>query len=474
MPQLDADCLNEIFEYLEEDKETLRSCLLVNRFWGEVSVRILWRSVRNYKTVISFLSKESREILHKNGINISTIPNKIPIYNYITYIKGLSIYTIDDIIKNILKNYQSVTPQSLNYMKFIILQELYKLFMKRISSLKKLGFYSYRIIDIPNITFISYPGAINCLKDLTELSCRSDIYPEFFYQLSQLCQHIQYLDITFKEVISNGLSDLISVQKNLKYLDIMQYYECRDLTNIIPSLKKLPNTLIKFELYGYIIPLSFITKFTNLQELILLYSCDFEDSNDPFEDFIELQHVIFPKLQTLRFEDASPKTELLIKFLENNGKFLKEFHVESDNNLLNLAIAKYCFNLKIFSILILSYENLELETLKEIFNNCQNLESIKVKCDGKYEKELLDIIAEYSPINFYELGLYYPYDAKSKLLPQEFESFFVNWKNRTSQKPLSLIIDSYSGKNIFDNNDKNMKVIEKYINLGVIKKFIID
>ncbi|EXX76305.1 hypothetical protein RirG_034430 [Rhizophagus irregularis DAOM 197198w] len=437
MPQLDADSLNEIFEYLEDDKETLRSCLLVNRFWGEISVRILWKIIRNYETIIACLPNESREVLYKNGINILT--TKFPIYNYITYIKNLSIYTIDEIIKNILKNYQTVTPQ-----------------------------------NIPNITFILYPGAINCLKDLTELSCRSDIYPEFFYQLSQICHNIQHLDITFKEVISNGLSDLISVQKNLKYLDIMQYYECRDLTNIIPSLKKLPNTLIKFELYGYIIPLSFITKFTNLQELVLLYSCDFDESNDPFEDFNELQHVTFSQLQILRFEDASPKTDLLIKFLENNGKFLKEFHVESDNYLLNLAIAKYCFNLKIFSILILSYENYELESLKEIFNNCQNLESIKVKCEGEYEKELLDVISEYSPNNFSELGLYYSYDAKSKLLPDTFETFFVNWKNRTSLKSISLIIDSYSGKNIFDNYEEIMKVIEKYIKLGVIKKFIID
>jgi len=38
--QLPADCLNEIFECLE-DKATLRSCLLVNRHWCEVSVQIL-------------------------------------------------------------------------------------------------------------------------------------------------------------------------------------------------------------------------------------------------------------------------------------------------------------------------------------------------------------------------------------------------------------------------------------------------
>ena len=31
--QLSADCLNEIIEYLEKDKISLKSCLLVNRLW---------------------------------------------------------------------------------------------------------------------------------------------------------------------------------------------------------------------------------------------------------------------------------------------------------------------------------------------------------------------------------------------------------------------------------------------------------
>ena len=45
MSQLPADFINEIFEYLDDDKITLYSCLLVNRLWCEVSVRILWREL---------------------------------------------------------------------------------------------------------------------------------------------------------------------------------------------------------------------------------------------------------------------------------------------------------------------------------------------------------------------------------------------------------------------------------------------
>ena len=97
MSQLTADCLNEIFEYLEDDKFTLYSCILVNRLWCEVSVRILWRNSyinynsRTYNTLISCLPNESKEIISKNGIIISTQTSKPPMFNYAAFCKTLSI-----------------------------------------------------------------------------------------------------------------------------------------------------------------------------------------------------------------------------------------------------------------------------------------------------------------------------------------------------------------------------------------------
>src|SRR5436305_5488531 len=46
---LPADCLNEIFENLDDDKITLHSCLLVSRLWCKISVRILWRNIWRFK-----------------------------------------------------------------------------------------------------------------------------------------------------------------------------------------------------------------------------------------------------------------------------------------------------------------------------------------------------------------------------------------------------------------------------------------
>ena len=63
MSQLPTDCLNDIFEYLKDDMVTLHSCLLVNRLWCKVSVRVLWSdtwncSTSNFSTLIAYLSSK--------------------------------------------------------------------------------------------------------------------------------------------------------------------------------------------------------------------------------------------------------------------------------------------------------------------------------------------------------------------------------------------------------------------------------
>src|SRR5579871_2532711 len=118
MAQLSFDFLNEIFEYLDDDIVSLQSCLLVNRLWCEVSVRILWRNVWNYKTsnfriLISCLPNESKEILSKNKIIISTPTTKPPMFNYAALCKILSIDRVINKLYELLKNQQTISLQNL-------------------------------------------------------------------------------------------------------------------------------------------------------------------------------------------------------------------------------------------------------------------------------------------------------------------------------------------------------------------------
>ncbi|RIA80890.1 hypothetical protein C1645_837884 [Glomus cerebriforme] len=459
MSQLLADCLNEIFKYLENDNVTLYSCLLVNHLWCKVSVRILWRSIRNYGTLINCLPNESKEILYENGIIISS--SKPPMFNYASFCKSLSIGVVNDNIELLLKQQQSIPIQNLLDNTYIVSQEIFKLLMNQ-TSLRKL---IMKFIPRRDIIFASFPGAKDCLKNLSELHCGSGICPEFFYQLSQICHKIQTLYISSLKVVSNGLTDLISAQKNLKFLHMIHYYNCEGLKDIYNLLTKFPNTLNKLHIYAgrTHVPLSFIAKFTNLNEIVLSFY-----ESDAFEDFKTLQYVRFLQLKNLEFEYECPRNELLIKFLELNGRYLKKFKIiKSNDQSLNLTIMKFCPNIEKLSGLT----NNESELLKMFFNNCQYLESIKIYCEGYFsEKNLFEVVTKYSPKNFYELELNYSYYAKSELLPDDLESFFVNWTHRVSQKPLSLIITGIN-KYSFKKNDKNKKIVDKYVELGIVKFF---
>ncbi|RIA80417.1 hypothetical protein C1645_882174 [Glomus cerebriforme] len=464
MAQLSADCLNEILEYLEDDMVNLHSCLLVNHLWCKISVRIFWRNVLNYKTsnfrtLIACLPNESKEILYNNEIIISTPTSNPPLFNYAAFCKFLSVHQIICKLELLLNN-QLLKSYNTSNNTLIVTQEIIKLFFNEISSLKKLFLWKYpKKINL-------YPIEKVCLKNLSELHCISNFSSEFFYQLSQKCHNLSSLDITVEQVISEGLIDLISTQKNLQSFGMTQVNVLTDLTLLI---EKLPITLIKLNIhYDNFISLSFITRFINLQELQLFFY--FEED---FVDFDKLQYAIFPKLQILKIQGACPRFELLVKFLENNGKNLKECYIgdleDYSDNSLNLTIAKFCPNLRKLST---GFKYNELETMKLVFGGCQYLETIKIWCGGKFlnEKEALETVVKYSHENLYEIILYHFYYIQSKLLPEDLESFFINWTNHVPQKSLSLVIVNYDADSL-DKNDKNMEIINNYIELGVIKKF---
>jgi hypothetical protein len=260
MSQLSTDCLNDIFEYFKDDIATLHSCLLVNRLWCIVSVKIFWRDTRNYcksnfKTLIACLPNESKEILRKNGIKIYNnnlfgkllsalyvnqiilIPtSKSPMFNYESFCKVLSINRVHYMIKKLLDQWKRTHLD-------IVVQEICKMFMNQSSTLKGLIMFKERYIPYS-------PEIKDCLKNLSELHCNSIISSDIFYQLSHLCHNISLLDIVIEQnTLNNGLIDLIKIQKNLKYFIISQYGFTEGLFPLL--ITKLPNTLNKLNIREY-------------------------------------------------------------------------------------------------------------------------------------------------------------------------------------------------------------------------------
>ncbi|UZO12378.1 uncharacterized protein OCT59_003916 [Rhizophagus irregularis] len=473
--QLPDDCLNEIFEYLENDTTTLHSCSLVNRLFCEIAIGILWKNVCNsyYKpyislsiinTLITCLPKESKDHLHKNGICIST--QKPPLFNYPSFCKTISIYKINYMIEYALRNQRLITSAGdLNHSELLLSHEILKMFINQISSLKSLDIspgYTDRI------EFIYSPEAKICLKYLVELKCCSNICSAFFYQISEICHNIQSLTITFvKFIISDGIADLISLQSNLKSLTL-EYCNKDIIRTITPSLAKSSLTITKLVLDTANSPLSFISTFINLQELILHLDPDDPNAEGAFEGFGQLQYIKFPQLRILEFNCFSPKLEMVIKFLEINGKNLTKFNSSYDDKTMNLVKAKFCPNLKSLCVTIKEDEGDELEALKLVLSSCQSLEIIAVHIDyiSITSKNLFDVLAKYLPKNLHKLtiGLFISYKKLEGL-----EEFFINRNNCVPQKPLSLTIITDLFGDIYDSDLKI--IIEKHSKMGVIKEY---
>jgi hypothetical protein len=478
--QLPADCLNEIFEHLGKDRFALHSCLLVNRLWCEISVRILWRNIWDFKTssyqqhtklsilstLFACLPNESKELLHNNKIFISTPTLKQPLFNYAAFCKVISIYEIGRMVNNLFKDKPSINSLSLKDKNHLITNEIIKMFANQIYSLKKLSCY-HHYFRTHNFSFPCFPGA----KDLSELYCCSCLPSNFFHQLSQICHNLQTLSIHFHNYnTSNELKELISLQNNLKNLELSTYKG--SWANIIPVLTKHSHTITKLRLYGDSsdLPFSFVSLFTNLQEFIFSFI-----EGTHFEDFKMLQYVNYSKLHTLKIPYQCPRPEYVMKFLENNGKNLKKFHTDENDKALSLSIPNYCPNLKSLFVIINSDE---LDILKTLFINCQCLESIKIWCGKGFltEKEVFETVAKHSPNNFCELKLY-NVSCTHIISPGDLESFFINWRNRMPTKILTLTIirEDYEDYVLYylHDNEENMKIIEKYVNLGIIKLNIV-
>jgi hypothetical protein len=60
MLQLNEDVLFLTFEELKDDKESLYSCLLVNRTWCEIAVPILWRNSK----IVTLSEKATNALLN--------------------------------------------------------------------------------------------------------------------------------------------------------------------------------------------------------------------------------------------------------------------------------------------------------------------------------------------------------------------------------------------------------------------------
>ena len=247
MFKLNNDILFLLLGELQNDSRSLFSCLLVNTFWCETVVPILWRNPWRYNTryqnksslfnIVSLsLSDDIKEILISQGVQFtSTIMQKPLLFDYLSFCRSMNINAINDII--------SGGTSSSDYHRFLLQKEIYNLFMKKCPELKNLDIRSieHQIFYIPE--------ANARLNSLCELTCDINSDCRYFYGLACICTSIEKLIIVndfFKD--NDGIIMLIEVQRNLKYFEWKDYsYFDDDDDDDFPNIfyENLSQALIK-------------------------------------------------------------------------------------------------------------------------------------------------------------------------------------------------------------------------------------
>src|SRR5215213_8008535 len=133
MSKLNKDCLIIVFEELEDEPKALHSCLLVNKFWCETVVPILWRfpwkfshynKRKLFNIILQHLSEETKVILSNQGLGTIFTQHQRPFYyDYISFFKYIKHNYIFD--ENFYRDYNIVEIQ------LLLEQEIYKLFVNK-------------------------------------------------------------------------------------------------------------------------------------------------------------------------------------------------------------------------------------------------------------------------------------------------------------------------------------------------------
>ncbi|RIA99407.1 hypothetical protein C1645_811429 [Glomus cerebriforme] len=483
MSKLHKDVLSLIFEELQDDKKSLYSCLLVNRFWCETAVSILWKDpwtflmkrglMKFYKaklffnTILLHLSEDSRKFLQNKGIKLPQQQEPL-LFNYITFCKFIKHrYSYNEnIYEEIFGDY--------------LIEEIYKLFISKCTSLK--------FLDVTRINYpiYNYPGAENSLSYLNELHCKSDDDPTLFYGLSQYCKHIKKFYIEHK-FPNPGLAKLIEIQRNVKYISINindDEYDTDDndkLINLQNKYQFIGQSIIKHAyniIYLSIIIDKDIVFFNNLlPKLINLKSLSLDGYLfNKFDEQLNFSSSYYPKLQVLKLNSIYYSTAIkIIKKTDENCQiiWIENMKIDSKDDFRQFIqiIFQYCPNLKYVKIVLMEQD---LENFKKLLINCEYLEGIYIEIGGQYSitwpnYRLFDILIKYSPITLYKIQFHY-----HKLDMVYLEFFFGKWKGR---KSLHLYLcETYKRSNLFSYhiNKRLIELIEKYKNENVIKNYEIN
>ncbi|EXX77586.1 uncharacterized protein OCT59_012762 [Rhizophagus irregularis] len=475
MSKLNKDILFLIFEELQDDSESLFSCLMVNRLWCETVIPILWRNPwcydidyrnKDYLFIIiaSYLSDETKKILTRQGFRLQLVSYQSFLFDYLSFCRSINVKIIESIFTIKIYSY---------YHRISLQEEFYEHIIKKCPKFKYLDMKQIKI------RIFSFPEARLRFESLSELECESSTDQSYFYSLADISQHIQRLIIiNYSDTVKFGIAKLIEVQKNLKHFEFIDHYYCFNFfimdsyKEIILALEKKADSInhlrIYFENHDFTLQ-KVLPKFHKLKTLTI-HCKEFNVE--------QLKSGVYNDLEIFNIDYYNMNAAFII--IENNGRNLKKISIDFIS-YINVRIRIPCENFKYNTLILIRkiHENCPLiEYLSLIFSPseqnfsefekllkvCQNLKSLLLIIytletnEMILGKQVLNTLIKSAPTKLREIRFLNHIRFSSEAL----EEFLGNWKG------LALsIITSDSLYNI----KEYKKLIDKYKNDGVIEDF---
>lgn len=482
MQKLPSNCFEEILESMDNDRNSLFSCALVNRHWCRLTIPLLWRrpfehgypndfGLKLLKIYISFLAVEERELLKAQDIQV---PNNINNNNnnnsnklLFEYPKYIQYFDINNFIYAIrlwvFNNKRSYDITKYEQKIHLLARLLGNLFCKYSNGFKLINYQNNHDIKFTDIT--SYNGIGSVLHKLNEFNYQSFIiidedslisWNNLFNNLSEYTYNIQHLSIHIYKNNRNEYSDiddsvikLIQAQKNLKSLSLSNFWG--NSTKFYSVLEEHNNSLtyLRFEgLSDVILLIKFLNTCKNLITLELFQSTKGED-NEHNLNISTLSNSDFNlnvKNFYYNFKDTNVAT--LIYFLKLIGRNLKFFSSTSYTIPIPVLITLKNFNPNI------SHLSLKIShDLLEVFSNLLKNLSLKYLFlnTSKYHKLSLDHIiklAESLPTSLLYL------DINFRITSKEFEYLLM----RSNSNFITIAFH-----NIFENHKDYLKIMVNHV-----------
>jgi hypothetical protein len=473
--QLPVDCLIEILEYLEDDISTLHSCILVNRLWCFLAIRILWRRPFEHvypdkfgsltiRTYISCLSDEEKQILLNNDVEIPNL--KQPFLDYPRYLQH---FDCDNFISSVHAWLDDV-------MIDIPDEEVIQLTARLIGSMicrRSLGFKDLRYLrkapdNLILVEVLSYTGAVEAFSKLQRFEFRSSHYADenftrawlnLFSTISRSTRNLQHVTIylnkknreTYQE-LDHSIIDLLRSQRNLQSISLNSFWRTINSRLIYDAISHHSSSLKYLRMHGLSdLPMLFqiLRSCDNLQTLEFAQSWKRDDNFD--------------------FGNITPPT-LKIKHLYyyfSNGpvEFLDTILQMSNNNLLSF-----------------SSKQITPSIMTTIRNHCPNITHLCVKLKPSditsfseqlniLQLEHLTIQTPYAPRldkeELLQLALALPVSCKYFGIDSEINSYNLDYFLRNCRAKLKILTLHHISENHVDCLES---VIAYAIGVGSLKE----